>query len=144
MSKPRVATCSLAGCFGCHMSLLDIDERILELTELIEFDKSPLVDKKMFTDRCAVGLVEQDDGVAGALFSKRTEVKSSNDRYANLEVNYLLQRLEHHRGMVILTTNLDSSIDEAFRRRIRFTIRFPEPDTGIRERMWRSMMTASR
>ena len=58
MAKPKVATCSLAGCFGCHMSLLDIDERILELIELVEFDKSPIDDIKEFTGRCAVGLVE--------------------------------------------------------------------------------------
>jgi len=58
MSKPRVATCSLAGCFGCHMSLLDIDDRILELVKVIDFDRSPLVDYKSFTGRCAVGLVE--------------------------------------------------------------------------------------
>ncbi len=56
--KPRVATTSLAGCFGCHMSLLDIDERILKLVELVDFDKSPVDDIKEFTGRCAVGLIE--------------------------------------------------------------------------------------
>jgi NAD-reducing hydrogenase small subunit len=58
MSKPKIATTSLAGCFGCHMSLLDIDERILELAELVEFDKSPVNDLKKFTGQCAVGLIE--------------------------------------------------------------------------------------
>jgi NAD-reducing hydrogenase small subunit len=58
MAKPRVATTSLAGCFGCHMSLLDIDERILKLVELVDFDKSPIDDIKEFTGRCAVGLIE--------------------------------------------------------------------------------------
>jgi NAD-reducing hydrogenase small subunit len=58
MAKPKVATASLAGCFGCHMSVLDIDERILELIELVDFDKSPIDDIKEFTGRCAVGLVE--------------------------------------------------------------------------------------
>ncbi|MFH1531731.1 MAG: NADP oxidoreductase [Pseudomonadota bacterium] len=58
MSKPRVATTSLAGCFGCHMSLLDIDERILQLIELVDFDKSPINDIKTFTGRCTIGLVE--------------------------------------------------------------------------------------
>jgi hypothetical protein len=77
---------------------------------------------------------------ADSLFSKRTEVKSSNDRYANLEVNYLLQRIENHQGMVILTTNLESSLDEAFRRRMRFTVKFPEPDADMREALWRSML----
>jgi NAD-reducing hydrogenase small subunit len=58
MSKPRVATASLAGCFGCHMSLLDIDDRILKLIELVDFDKSPIDDIKEFSGRCAVGIVE--------------------------------------------------------------------------------------
>ena len=56
--KPRVATTSLCGCFGCHMSLLDIDERILKLAELVEFDRSPINDYKEFSGRCAVGIVE--------------------------------------------------------------------------------------
>ena len=58
MAKPRVATTSLAGCFGCHMSILDIDDRILQLMDLIDFDKSPIDDIKEFTGRCAIGLVE--------------------------------------------------------------------------------------
>ncbi|MBK9126839.1 MAG: NADP oxidoreductase [Phycisphaerales bacterium] len=58
MAKPKVATTSLAGCFGCHMSILDIDDRILKLVELIDFDKSPVDDFKDFTGRCAVGLIE--------------------------------------------------------------------------------------
>ena len=58
MSKPKIATISLAGCFGCHMSILDIDERILQLVELVEFDKSPINDIKEFTGRCLVGLIE--------------------------------------------------------------------------------------
>jgi NAD-reducing hydrogenase small subunit len=58
MPKPKIATTSLAGCFGCHMSLLDIDERILELAELVDFDKSPVDDIKEFTGRCAIGLIE--------------------------------------------------------------------------------------
>ena len=56
--KKIVATTSLAGCFGCHMSLLDIDERILDLIELVEFNKSPLDDIKTFTKECDVGLIE--------------------------------------------------------------------------------------
>ncbi|HOW71259.1 MAG TPA: NADP oxidoreductase [Phycisphaerae bacterium] len=58
MAKPKVATASLAGCFGCHMSLLDIDDRILKLVEIVDFDKSPVDDIKEFTGRCAVGLIE--------------------------------------------------------------------------------------
>jgi NAD-reducing hydrogenase small subunit len=58
MTKPKIATTSLAGCFGCHMSVLDIDERILKLAELVQFDKSPINDIKKFTSRCTVGLIE--------------------------------------------------------------------------------------
>lgn len=58
MSKPKVATASLAGCFGCHMSILDIDDRILKLVELVDFNKSPIDDIKEFSERCRVGLLE--------------------------------------------------------------------------------------
>ena len=77
---------------------------------------------------------------ADSLFAKRTEVKSSNDRYANLEINYLLQKLESYNGITILTTNLSKSIDEAFRRRIRFIIDFPMPDVPARVELWKRMM----
>jgi NAD-reducing hydrogenase small subunit len=58
MAKKVIATTSLAGCFGCHMSFLDIDERILELIELVEFNKSPIDDIKVFTKKCDIGLIE--------------------------------------------------------------------------------------
>jgi NAD-reducing hydrogenase small subunit len=58
MAKPKVATASLAGCFGCHMSILDIDDRILQLIDLVEFDKSPIDDIKTFSGRCAIGIIE--------------------------------------------------------------------------------------
>ncbi len=58
MSKPIVATASLAGCFGCHMSILDIDDRILKLIELVEFNKSPIDDIKTFTKQCDIGIIE--------------------------------------------------------------------------------------
>ena len=76
---------------------------------------------------------------ADALFAKRTEVKSSNDRYANLEVNYLLQRMETYSGVTLLATNLEQGIDEAFKRRVRFTIQFELPEPPVREALWRSM-----
>jgi AAA+ superfamily predicted ATPase len=80
---------------------------------------------------------------ADSLFGKRTEVRSSNDRYANLETNYLLQRIEAFEGIVLLTTNRDTSIDEAFRRRLRFRIEFPTPELHEREQLWRSMIPAT-
>jgi NAD-reducing hydrogenase small subunit len=58
MSKPRIATTSLCGCFGCHMSLLDIDERILDLCAVVDFDRSPIDDIKKISARCRVGLIE--------------------------------------------------------------------------------------
>jgi hypothetical protein len=74
---------------------------------------------------------------ADALFGKRGEVKDSHDRYANIEVSYLLQRMEAYRGLAILTTNLKSALDAAFHRRLRFIVRFPFPDEGQREAIWR-------
>jgi NAD-reducing hydrogenase small subunit len=58
MERPRIATVFLAGCFGCHMSILDIDERIIALAEIVEFSKSPLTDIKEFDQRCQIGLIE--------------------------------------------------------------------------------------
>ena len=79
---------------------------------------------------------------ADALFAKRTEVRSSNDRYANLEVNYLLQRMESYDGVTLLATNLEQGIDEAFKRRVRFTIAFELPEPPVRATLWRSMFPA--
>jgi ATPase family associated with various cellular activities (AAA) len=74
---------------------------------------------------------------ADALFGKRSEVKDSHDRYANIEVSYLLQRMEAYRGLAILTTNLKSALDSAFLRRLRFVIEFPFPDAAERAEIWR-------
>ena len=75
---------------------------------------------------------------ADSLFAKRTEVRSSNDRYANLEVNYLLQRLDSFEGIAILTTNAGTSIDQAFKRRMSFRLSFPFPDEETRAQLWRA------
>ncbi|HEX5503433.1 MAG TPA: ATP-binding protein, partial [Thermomicrobiales bacterium] len=74
---------------------------------------------------------------ADALFGKRSEVKDSHDRYANIEVSYLLQRMEAYRGLAVLTTNLKAALDPAFLRRIRFVVQFPFPDRAERARIWR-------
>jgi len=79
---------------------------------------------------------------ADALFAKRTEVKSAVDRYANLEVNYLLQRIESFGGVTILTTNLDTSIDPALRRRLAANIVFWPPDHEERVRLWNRVLAA--
>jgi ATPase family associated with various cellular activities (AAA) len=77
---------------------------------------------------------------ADALFGKRSEVKDSHDRYANIEVSYLLQRMETYRGLAILTTNLKDAIDNAFLRRLRFVVRFPFPDAAGRAEIWRRVL----
>jgi hypothetical protein len=74
---------------------------------------------------------------ADSLFGARSEVKDSHDRYANIEVSYLLQRMEAYRGLAILTTNMRSAIDPAFLRRLRFSIAFPFPDAPQRAEIWR-------
>jgi hypothetical protein len=74
---------------------------------------------------------------ADALFGKRSEVKDSHDRHANIEVSYLLQRMESYRGLAILTSNLKDSLDPAFLRRLRFMLQFPFPDADQRAGIWR-------
>jgi hypothetical protein len=73
---------------------------------------------------------------ADALFGKRTEVKDSHDRYANIEINYLLQRMEAYRGLAILATNMKRTMDPAFLRRLRFVVNFPFPGAAERARIW--------
>jgi SpoVK/Ycf46/Vps4 family AAA+-type ATPase len=76
---------------------------------------------------------------ADALFGKRSEVKDSHDRYANIEVSYLLQRMEAYSGLAILTTNHKAALDPAFQRRLRFVVHFPFPDQAQREVIWRTV-----
>ncbi len=92
--------------------------------------------KRLFEAADASGAVLLFDE-ADALFGKRSEVKDSHDRYANIEVAYLLQRVEAYRGLAVLTTNMKSAIDRAFLRRIRFVVNFPVPDQSTREQIWR-------
>jgi ATPase family protein associated with various cellular activities (AAA)/winged helix domain-containing protein len=80
---------------------------------------------------------------ADALFGKRSEVRDSHDRYANIEVGYLLQRIEAYQGLAVLTTNLKSSMDTAFQRRLRFTVSFPFPDAALREAIWKTVFPAA-
>jgi SpoVK/Ycf46/Vps4 family AAA+-type ATPase len=71
------------------------------------------------------------------LLGKRSEVNDAHDRYANIEVAYLLQRMEAYDGLAILTTNLRQNLDAAFLRRLRFIVDFPRPDITAREEIWR-------
>jgi hypothetical protein len=80
---------------------------------------------------------------ADALFGKRSEVKDSHDRYANIEVNYLLQRMETYRGLAILATNMKSALDKAFVRRLRFIVDFPFPDVADRKEIWHKVFPSN-
>jgi predicted nucleic acid-binding protein len=77
---------------------------------------------------------------ADALFGQRSQVKESHDRYANIEIDYLLQRVESFRGLAILTTNRKSALDQAFLRRLRFVVDFPFPDAAQRARIWQTLL----
>lgn len=80
---------------------------------------------------------------ADALFGKRSEVRDSHDRYANMEVGYLLQRMDAYRGLAILTTNMKNALDRAFMRRIRFMVDFPFPDEKSRKEIWKKVFPSS-
>jgi vesicle-fusing ATPase len=141
-----------AGSTGTGKTLAaEIMARELEL-DLFRIDLSQVVSKyigeteknlrRVFDAAETAGAVLLFDE-ADALFGKRSEVKDSHDRYANLEVSYLLQRMEAYRGLAILTTNLPQAIDPAFRRRLRFIVQFPFPETAERAEIWRRIFPAA-
>ena len=138
-----------AGCPGTGKTLAaEVLARELGRT-LYVVDLSQLVDKyigetEKNLDR-VLSQCERSNAVllfdeADTLFGKRTEVSSSNDRYANLEVGYLLQRIELHHGLVILATNLSQNVDEAFLRRFHARIEFPRPEPPERRKIWSLMV----
>ncbi|MGY5956521.1 AAA family ATPase [Kosakonia sp. BK9b] len=119
--------------------------------DMIKIDLATVVDKYIGETEKHLARVfdaaERDSGLlffdeADALFGKRSETRDSHDRYANIEISYLLQRLESYSGLVILATNNRSHLDDAFTRRINFIIRFPFPDAALRERMWQAIWPA--
>lgn len=120
--------------------------------DLIKIDLSAVVNKYIGETEKNLArifdIAEQDAGVlffdeADALFGKRSEVTDAKDRNANIEVAYLLQRLEGYPGLVILATNNRNHLDAAFARRLTFILRFPFPDVALRERMWRVIWPAN-
>lgn len=120
--------------------------------ELFRIDLSAVVSKYIGeTEKNLARLFDaaEDSGAillfdeADALFGKRSEVRDSHDRYANIEVSYLLQRMEAYRGLAILTTNQKAALDSAFQRRLRFVVNFPFPDLAEREAIWRSVFPAA-
>jgi SpoVK/Ycf46/Vps4 family AAA+-type ATPase len=96
----------------------------------------------VFSDAERAGAVLLFDE-ADALFGKRSEIKDAHDRYANIEVAYLLQRMEAFSGLAILSTNFRGNLDEAFLRRLRFVVEFPKPDADGREDIWRRCLPDS-
>jgi SpoVK/Ycf46/Vps4 family AAA+-type ATPase len=80
---------------------------------------------------------------ADSIFGKRSEVRDSHDRYANIEISYLLQRMEAYDGVTILATNLGANLDEAFTRRLNFSIDFPFPEEKERLRIWQSLFPSA-
>ena len=117
--------------------------------ELVRIDLSAVVSKYVGETEKNLGKIfdEAQDAhamllfdEADSLFGKRTELKSAQDRFANLEVNYILQRMETFDGVSVLTTNAESAIDPALQRRLNFRIRFPEPEVEERERLWRQLL----
>jgi SpoVK/Ycf46/Vps4 family AAA+-type ATPase len=95
------------------------------------FDAADISDMVLFFDE------------ADALFGKRTEVSDSRDRYANLEISYLLERMERFKGLAILATNRKRDLDEAFLRRLRFVIDFPLPEEAQRKKIWQQVIPPS-
>jgi hypothetical protein len=124
--------------------------KILDL-DLYRIDLSSVVNKYIGeTEKNLRRLFDtaEDSGVvlffdeADALFGKRSEVKDSHDRYANIEINYLLQRLEAYNGLAILATNLKNALDQAFMRRLRFIVNFPFPMPAERLLIWKKAFPA--
>lgn len=118
---------------GLHLSLYRIDLSAVVNKYIGETEKNL---RRLFDAAEGSGAILFFDE-ADALFGKRSEVKDSHDRYANIEVNYLLQRIESYRGLAILATNAKSALDTAFLRRLRFIVNFPFPGVADRLRLWK-------
>jgi SpoVK/Ycf46/Vps4 family AAA+-type ATPase len=120
----------LAGELGLDLYKIDLSTVISKYIGETEKNLS-----RIFTEAATSNAVLFFDE-ADALFGKRSEVRDSHDRYANIEINYLLQRMEEYEGTVILATNLRKNMDDAFVRRIQFTIEFPFPSFDQRLAIW--------
>jgi len=121
----------VAGGLGLDLLVVDLSQVVSKYIGETEKHLARLFDTA--EDSGAVLLFDEAD----TLFGKRTEVRDSHDRYANLEVGYLLQRVESFRGLAILTTNARAALDPAFLRRLRVVVSFPYPTAEAREEMWR-------
>ncbi len=127
--KTFAAQC-LANCLGLNLYRIDLSQVVSKYIGETEKALATVFDEA----EAGHGLLLFDE--ADALFGKRSSVKDAHDRYANIEVGYLLQRLESFSGVAILATNLRSNMDQAFVRRIRFLLDFPMPDRPMRQLLW--------
>jgi AAA+ superfamily predicted ATPase len=123
----------VAGDAGLDLYRIDLASVVSKYVGETEKNLGTLFDEA--EDSSAILLFDEAD----ALFGKRSEVGDAHDRYANIEVDYLLQRVEEHGGTVVLTTNFEGNIDDAFRRRIHLGVEFPRPDRDSREAIWRKV-----
>ena len=120
----------IAGTLGLELYRIDLSMMVSKYIGETEKNITGVFDE---AKKCNCMLLFDE---ADALFGKRSEVKDAHDRYANIEVDHLLQTLEMHEGIVILTTNFLQNLDPAFMRRIKYTVDFPFPDEVHRERLW--------
>ena len=124
---------ALAAALGLPMYRVDLSQVVNKYIGETEknlakiFDAAEASDSVLFFDE------------ADALFGKRTAVKDAHDRFANIEISYLLERMERFKGLAILATNRRKDLDEAFTRRLRYLVEFPLPGPAERERIWRQM-----
>jgi SpoVK/Ycf46/Vps4 family AAA+-type ATPase len=127
----------IAGNLGLELYKIDLSNVVSKYIGETEKNLQRIF-KEAETANCILFFDEAD-----ALFGKRSEVKDSHDRYANIEINYLLQKMEEHAGIVILATNFLKNIDDAFKRRIHFSVDFPFPDEIYRLRIWQNIFPSA-
>jgi SpoVK/Ycf46/Vps4 family AAA+-type ATPase len=129
-----MAASVIASDLGLELMRIDLSQVVSKWVGETEKNLAKIFDEAQ--DANAMLLFDEAD----ALFAKRTEVKTAQDRYANLEVNYILQRMETFDGISVLTTNFEGSIDPALQRRLNFRVRFPEPELEEREQLWQRLL----
>src|SRR5262249_60278026 len=129
-----MAASVVASELGLELVRIDLSAVVSKYVGETEKNRAKIFDEAQ--DAHAMLLFDEAD----SLFGKRTELKTAQDRFANLEVNYILQRMETFDGVSVLTTNAEAAIDPALQRRLNFRIRFPEPELEERERLWRQLL----
>jgi ATPase family associated with various cellular activities (AAA) len=132
-----MAAQAIARALDTDLYMVDLSQAVSKYIGETEKNLDAVFDE---AERAGVALLFDE---ADALFAKRGEVRDAHDRYANIEVAFLLQRLESFSGLAVLTTNFRQNIDTAFLRRIRFAIEFPRPDAPAREAIWRQCLPKS-